>query len=155
MKTESIIQPSTEIFKIQDASLQEVSSLLPQSHVEAVGAMAVPMTGRPELDLLVISEHIKQDSNILTLHGYKQGPLINGTSFLKKMVGDIEVAVQVMSPENKMITTHRSIIELLRSNEELRNQYEEFKKTLTGLSREEYKEKKSAWIQENIKPLLT
>lgn len=70
------------------------------------------------------------------------------------MVDGVEVAVQIMSPDNSMIDVHRKIINVIRDNEDLRKRYEEFKETISGLSREEYKEKKSAWIKENIKPLL-
>lgn len=128
--------------------------MLPISHVEIVGAMAVPMTGRPELDLMVISERIEEDSKVLVDNGYKQGPVVDKTSFLKKMVDDVEVAVQIMPPESSMIDTHRNIIAALRENEDLRKRYEEFKRTLSGLAREEYKEKKNEWIRENIRPLL-
>lgn len=154
IRIETIIEPSDEIFKIQQESLEEVKALLPNSEVEAVGAMAVPMIGRPELDLLVISSQIEEDSKVLVDTGYLQGPIVNGTSFLKKMVDDIEVAVQIMSPDNSMIDIHRKIISVLQENEDLRRKYEEFKTTLSGLSREEYKEKKSAWIKENIRPLF-
>jgi len=154
IRTETIIEPSGEIFNIQQKSLDEVRNLLPNSEVEAVGAMAVPMIGRPELDLMVVSQDIEADSRILVENGYKQGPVVNTTSFLKKMVGEIEVAVQIMSPDSSMIDIHRKIIELLRGDEDLKNRYEEFKKTLADLSREDYKEKKSDWIRENIKPLL-
>lgn len=152
--TETIIEPNEEILNLQQEKLKEIKDLLPDSNIEPVGAITVPMTGRPELDILVISEHIEEDSKILVEHGYKQGPVVDGTSFLKIMVGSIEVAVQIMSPENPMINTHRNIISTLRENDELRNRYEEFKKTLSGLTREEYKKKKSGWIEENIKPLL-
>jgi len=154
IRTETIIKPSEEIFNIQQEKLKEIKDLLPDSSIEAVGAMAVPMVGRPELDILVISEHIEEDSKILVEHGYKQGPVVENTSFLKMMVGGVEVAVQIMSPENETINVHRNIISVLRENNELRNRYEEFKKTLSGLTREEYKKKKSEWIEENIKPLL-
>ncbi len=153
-RIETIVEPSEEIFRIQQEKLEEIKALLPDSHVEAVGAMAVPMTGRPELDIMVISEHIEEDSQILVQHGYRQGPVVDETSFLKIMVENVEVAVQIMSPENNNIDKHRGIIEVLRGNEELRKRYEEFKRGLSGLSREEYKEKKGAWIRENIKPLI-
>ncbi len=154
IRIETIIEPSKEIFAIQQEFSDEIKRLLPNSEVEAVGAMAVPMIGRPELDFLVISKQIEKDSKILVEAGFVQGPVVNGTSFLKKMVDDIEVAAQIMFPDNSMVDTHRKIISVLRENEDLRKKYEEFKTTLSGLSREEYKEKKSLWIKENIKPLL-
>jgi len=49
-----------------------------------------------------------------------------------------------------MISIHRNIILKLREDESLRIKYEEFKKTLSGLSRDEYKKQKSAWVRENL-----
>ncbi|MDE2188511.1 MAG: GrpB family protein [Patescibacteria group bacterium] len=152
MKTriETVIDPTTEILLLQEKMVGEVSDLLPMSHVEIVGSMAVPMAGRPELDILVISDDIAADSDILSKNGYKQGPIVKETSFLKKMVDNVEVAVQIMSADNKMVGIHRELINKLRNDEELRKRYEEFKRTLSGLSREEYKKQKSQWLEENI-----
>jgi len=53
-----------------------------------------------------------------------------------------------------MIGIHRNLIDKLRSDEELKKKYEEFKHTLSGLSREEYKKQKSEWLEKNILPLI-
>lgn len=152
---ESIIEPNEEIFGVQEASLKEVSELLPKSRVELIGAMAVPMMGREELDLLIISDDISGDSQTLVNAGFKQGPVVNETSFLKKMVGKIEVAVQILGPDHKMIGVHHKILGLLRSNETLRKEYEIFKQNkLSGLTREDYRKKKSEWLEEHILPLV-
>ncbi|MDD4803636.1 MAG: GrpB family protein [Candidatus Pacebacteria bacterium] len=150
MKIESVIEPNIEIQNLQEKLLSELSSLLPNSHIELVGAMAVPMIGRPEIDIMIISEDIENDSFKLVNEEYVQGPVEKGISYLKKMQDDIEVGIQIMSPDNNMINIHRNIILKLRENESLRNKYEEFKKTLSGLSRDEYKKQKSAWIRENL-----
>lgn len=153
MRSETIIDPSVEILALQEKMVNEVSNLLPASHVEVVGSMAVPMAGRPELDILVISEDITSDSDILCQNGYNQGPVVNDTSFLKKMSDNVEVAVQIMSSDNKMVSIHRNLIDILRNDEDLRKKYEKFKHTLSGLNREEYKKQKSEWLEKNILPL--
>ena len=154
IKTETIIEPSEKILGIQQEKLREIKIILPNSEVEPVGAMAVPMVGRPELDFMVISNDVEEDSKKLVENGYKQGPKVEATSFLKIMNWDVEVAVQIMPPGSKMIETHRKIVDKLRKDDSLRNKYEEFKRSLSGLSREEYKQKKSGWIRENLNPLL-
>lgn len=154
IRTETVINPSSEILSLQEKMIKEVSDLLPQSHVEAVGSMAIPMSGRPELDILVISEDISNDSETLSQNGYRQGPVVKNTSFLKKDVDDVEVAIQIMSPDNKMIGIHRNIIKKLIEDEDLRRKYEDFKLTLSGLTREEYKEQKSEYLEKNILPLV-
>jgi len=42
----------------------------------------------------------------------------------------------------------------MRSDSGMRNQYEEFKRTLDGLSAEEYKVKKREWMKEYLLPKL-
>jgi len=150
MRIETVIDPNSEILNLQEQVINEVSALLPNSEVELVGAMAIPMVGRPELDILVISKNIEADSKVLAENAYKQGPVVNETSFLKRMEGEIEVAVQIMSPDNKMIDIHRSIIKKLRENDKLCEDYESYKRTLSGLNREEYKQKKSEWLKDHI-----
>ena len=154
MKTETVIDPSAEILTLQENMIRDVSDLLPSSHVEVVGSMAVPMAGRPELDILVISENISADSETLSSNGYRQGPVVNQTSFLKKMCDNVEIAVQIMSSDNKMIGIHRNLVEILRNHEELKKRYEDFKHTLSGLSRDEYKKQKSEWLEKNLLPLI-
>ena len=154
IRIEAIVNNSQEGLSIQQESLEKIKKLLPNSQVEAIGAMAVPMVGRPEVDLMIISGHVVEDSKVLIESGYKQGPVIDDISFLKIMVGGVEVAIQVMPVGHKMIDTHRNMIALLQRDGELRKKYEEFKRTLSGLDREEYKRKKSEWIEKNIKPLL-
>lgn len=95
-----------------------------------------PMARRPKLDILVISENITTDSEILSQNAYKQGPTVNGTSFLNKMIDDVEIAIQIMSADNKMVGIHRNLIDKPRSDEGLKEKYEGFKRTLSGLSRE-------------------
>jgi len=150
MKIESVIEPNIEIQNLQEKLLLELSDLLPNSHIELVGAMAVPMIGRPEIDIMIISEDIENDSFKLVDEGYVQGPIEKGISYLKKMSNNIEIGIQIMSPDNNMINIHRNIILKLRENEPLRKKYEEFKKTLSGLNRDEYKKQKGAWIKENL-----
>jgi len=154
IRTEMIGNNFPEGLSLQQESLEKIKKLLPNSQIEAVGAMAVPMIGRPEIDLMVISKNVAEDSQVLVVNGYKQGPVVDGISFLKIMVAGIEVAIQVIPVGHKMIDTHRNIIALLQKDGELRKRYEEFKSTLSGLSREEYKRKKSEWVKENIRPLL-
>lgn len=150
MKIESVIEPNIEIQGLQEKLLSELSSLLPNSHIELVGAMAVPMIRRPEIDIMIISEYIENDSFKLANEGYVQGPVEKGISYLKKTQDDIEIDIQIMSPDNNMINIHRNIILKLRENEPLKIKYEEFKKTLSGLSKDEYKKQKGAWIRENL-----
>jgi len=154
VKIEKIIEPNPKITVLQEDTTEALSKLLQDSHVELVGAMAVPMTGRPEVDVMIISRNVAGDSRVLAENGYKQGPVKDDISFLKMMKEGVEIGVQIMSPESKMIDVHRGIIQKLREDSGLRGRYEIFKRSLAGLNRDEYKKQKSAWIKENLMPLL-
>jgi len=154
MKTESIIEPSDRILELQSEAIREVKEILSNDNVSAVGSMAVPMIGRPELDILVISDDIENDADKLEASGFMYRTLANDSIFLKKKVDGVEIAVQITTPDNSSIKTHKKIIDLMRSDSGMRNQYEEFKRTLDGLSAEEYKVKKREWMKEYLLPKL-
>lgn len=62
----------------------------------------------------------------------------------------MEIGIQILPLDHKMIATHWKILGRLRTDEKLRHDYSEFKKTLDGQTEEYYKDKKSDWIKENI-----
>ena len=154
MKIESIIEPNEDILELQKNSISDVKDILFTENVEAVGGMAVPMIGRPELDILVISKDIEGDADKLEAKGFMYRTPDNGAIFLKKKVDGVEVAVQIYSADNPMIEKHRKIIDLMRNNNELRESYEDFKRTLDGMPRDEYKKAKIKWMKQNILPKL-
>jgi GrpB-like predicted nucleotidyltransferase (UPF0157 family) len=156
MKIETIIEPNEHIFSVQKKYFDMLKELFPHLTVELIGGMAVPMIGRPELDIMVISSDIEGISKIVEEKvGLKQGPVEPGkASYLKKLEDGIDVTVQVLSPDNSTIERHRRILATLRNNDVLRKQYEEYKKTLAGLERQEYRVKKKAWLTEYMDPLL-
>jgi|SRR3989344_3833582 len=145
-----IFLPSEGLVQLQLDLISKLSEILADSEVEAVGAVAVPVAGRKELDIMVISENILKDTEILSQNGYKKGPIENEISYLKSFEGDIEVGVQIIPVGHKMIDIHRKIISRLRGNEDLRKTYEHFKLSLDGLGTEEYKQNKSLWIKEHL-----
>lgn len=153
-KTETIIEPNDHILRIQQEYIEKIQQLLPEAHIEIVGSMAIPMAGRSELDILVISKDIETDSKKIEDTGFLYRTLADNAYYLKKKVEGVDVTVHVMFKDNKMITIYRKMIELLRSDDILRKRYEEFKWTLNGLARSEYKKKKVDWMKENILPKL-
>lgn len=154
MKIETVVEPNEHIFEIQRRYLEVVNQTLPDRHIEMVGGMAVPMTGRPELDILVITDDIEGDTKKLETVGFGHRGVADNASYLKQVVEGVDVTVQIMHEDNKMVTIHRGLIELLRKDDELRKKYEEFKRRLSGLERYEYKEKKIQFLKGNILPKL-
>jgi len=154
MKLETVVEPNDHIFEIQRRYIQEIGNLLTGRHIEAVGGMAVPMAGRSELDILVITEDIEGDTEKLTTLGFGHRGFADDALYLKQIVEGVEVTVQIMKKDNKMIEIHRKLIALLRKDKALRKRYEEYKRTLSGLERYEYKEKKGQFLKEHILPRI-
>lgn len=145
-----IVDPSESIKRLQHLIVFELSVLLPDTEVHPIGAMAVPMAGKEELDFLVISENPDQDTTVLAAKGYRKGPCEKGVQYLKSDRNGFEIDVQIVPPGHHAIEYHNRMLEKLRGDEGLRNRYAAFKRSLDGLPAAEYKEKKSAWIRENL-----
>lgn len=139
-----------ELFGLQKELVGELSKILPSSRVEAIGAVAVGMAGRKEVDIMVISGNVLGDTEILARNGYRKGSIENGISYLKIFRDGVEIGIQIIPIGHKMIDTHRQIISKIRGDQDLKEKYEKFKLSLNGLSGEEYKQKKSEWIKENL-----
>lgn len=154
MKIERVIEPNEHILDLQREAIEEVKRIISAENVEAVGGMAVPMIGRPELDILVISDDMESDADKLEASGFMYRTPADSSIFLKKKVDGVEIAVQLSSAGNPTIERHHKMVNLMRNDSDLRTRYEAFKQTLVGLSREEYKQKKIEWISENISDRL-
>lgn len=154
MKIETIVEPNEHISAIAQRYVEIVTTTLPGRHIEMVGAMAVPMVGRPELDILIITDDVEGDAATLETVGFGSRGAGDDALYLKQMVEGVEVTVQIMRPDNALIPMLRGAVRLLRDDHELRNRYEAFKKTLSGLPRDEYKKQKVAWITENVLPRI-
>ncbi|HEX7724569.1 MAG TPA: GrpB family protein [Candidatus Paceibacterota bacterium] len=150
MKTIHIIDPSPDILVLQVQTVVDMVILVPSAAVEAVGSMAVPVCGKNEIDIMVVSDDVAGISAMLVNNGYRQGPIEKGISYLNKYVGETEVAVQVIPNGHKMIEIHRVILHRLQSDQGLRDRYAAFKRTLDGLPSDEYKTRKSEWIRANL-----
>lgn len=154
MKIETIVEPNEQISAIAQRYMEIAVSTLPGRHIEMVGAMAVPMVGRPELDILIITDDVEGDAATLETVGFGHRGSGDDALYLKQMVEGVEVTVQIMRPDNALIPMLRGTVKLLRDDHELRSRYEAFKKTLSGLPRDEYKKKKVAWMKENVLPRI-
>lgn len=150
MKVEHIVNPSQQIESLKSSVERDLTELLPGSSIEIIGSMAVPMKGRPEIDVMIIDEEVEKVSGILVENGFKQGPVENGVSYLKDKKGEVEIGVQILKPDNKMVNSHRRFLQRLQNDESFRNAYEKLKMSLDGLSRETYKAKKNEWVRQHL-----
>lgn len=147
-----IIEPNKEILGKQKDCIRKLKETFPDELVEAVGSMAVPMTGRSEIDIMIVADKNRHAaiSDTLANWGYGKGPVIDGIAYLRKFEEGIEIGIQILPLDHKMIAIHRKILERLRADEKMRHDYSEFKRSLDGQTEEDYKSKKEDWIRENI-----
>ena len=149
-ETIEIIEPSIEISELQKDLIAELSTILPDSTPELIGSMAVPISGKSEVAVMIVSTKVADDSKLLSQKGYKQGPTIKGISYLSVKRNGIHIDVQIIPVNHKMIEIHRATLKKLREDSKLREGYQKLKKSLTGLSAEEYKKRKTEWIENNF-----
>ena len=145
-----IIEPDEQIFKIVKDSIYEIKKLFPSRVVEHIGALAVPMCGRKEIDIMVISPNVSSDSITMNQTNYSAGPNIDGISYFRKFINNTEIGIQIVPENHPIIDIHRRIIKKLKNNPELKKRYSKFKYSLNSLTPDEYKSRKGAWIKENL-----
>ncbi|MEK7539579.1 MAG: GrpB family protein [Patescibacteria group bacterium] len=145
-----IVEPSIEISELQKEVIAELSRMLPNSSIESIGSMAVPISGKLEIDIMIVSDDVQADSQVLSKQGYKQGPFLKEISYLSAKRSSVRVDIQILSTGHKMIEIHRKTLRKLRDDAVLSKAYEQFKKSLNGLPKNEYKKKKVEWIKKNL-----
>jgi|GEM_PF-2173742 len=152
IKTIKIIEPSNEIAELQEAVVAELSQLLPKSSVESIGSMAVPISGKSEIDVMIVSDDVAGDSKLLLEKGYRQGPFEyeKDISYLSTKKNGIRIDIQILPTGHKRIELHRKTLRKLREDIVLRKAYEQFKQSLNGLPQDEYKKRKVEWIKNNL-----
>ena len=149
-ETIKIIEPSIKISELQKEVITELSKTLLNSSVESIGSMAVQISGKPEIDIMVVSGDVKGDSELLSKKGCRQSPITKGISYLSAKRNGIRIDIQILPIGHKMIEIHRRILRKLKEDIVLNKAYEQFKKSLDGLSKDEYKKKKVEWIKKNL-----
>ena len=147
IKITGFTKTKKEIAKKHISSLKKI---LLDDKIELIGACAVPMKGKQEIDIMIISLNMKISKNKLIKLRYAEGPLIKRTKYLSKKDKGIKIDVQIMTPENKMINIHRKIIKNLKENSRLKKDYENAKIKFKKGTEEEYKKKKLEWINHNL-----
>lgn len=138
-----------EIITLANELVTELAKQLPNTEVELVGALAIPMVGKNDVDIMIISNNVKQTAEDIVKLGYSRGPVMNEVSYHIKEIDGFEVGLQVMKPDHIMVFTHRRLIERLKSDENLLTEYTKFKLNYNGHDENEYKEAKGRWLVEH------
>lgn len=149
MKNIKIISPSKELFELYDNTKNEIQRVIPDAKIELVGALAVPMAGKEEIDIMVICNDIESVQKTLEKYGFMPGQIVKGEAFSHKKVGNIVLEIHIMRQGHKNIELYQNIRSRLKEDKELRDKYEKLKISLDGKSEKEYKKAKSDFIREH------
>lgn len=151
-KLVKIIEPNQKIIDEQNIVVKKLKGIFPEAQVEAVGSIAVPMTGRSEIDIMIVvnKSEIASFVDKLISEGYRRGPIVDEIAYVRKFEEEIEVGIQILPTDHFMSSVHRKILDKLRNDKKLRSDYSKFKKELNGLLEDDYKKQKSEWIGKNI-----
>ncbi len=134
---------------LADSSMKEIKKLLSHVRCKLIGSIAIPMIGKEEIDILVVSNKFKSDFMKLIELGYK-GNMLTNRAYLHKKSDNILIEIHLMKPSDKMIKLYDKYIDILRKDGKLKKKYEKFKLSSVNLSSKEYKLRKADFIGEYI-----
>ena len=142
-----IVEFDPSFKKIYETYKKLVKSILPNIELELIGSAAVPMKGKKEIDIMIVVEDIKDIQSKLTKLGFSKGPIEGKTAYMRDYRFGIEVEFHIVQKGSKKIVNARKLVNILRNDGNLRKQFEELKEQYNGLNREEYRKRKSLFIQ--------
>jgi GrpB-like predicted nucleotidyltransferase (UPF0157 family) len=148
-----IIEPSKDVFEIIDFYKKLLQGILPKDKIILIGAFAVPMCGKEEIDLLIEVDDVKISQEIIkdkSFGRFNIGPIVKGEGFCKtKKIFGIVCELHLVSKNHKRIKKYLQFIEKLRANPRILKKYCELKKSLDGCLESKYKKEKNKFLLNN------
>jgi GrpB-like predicted nucleotidyltransferase (UPF0157 family) len=152
----TILEPTIEVLEKAEFYLNFIRKALPEAKVTLIGSLAIPVCIKNEIDILVeveegediqkVQEKIKDENQDL----FRVGPIVDneGYSRTKKKHGLI-CELHILHRGDKRIEKYLKLIERFKSNPELAKTYSDLKKSLNGVSNDEYKKVKIEFLKKN------
>jgi len=149
--TIKIIEPSKEIYELIEFYKKLMQKSLPNSNITLIGSFAIPMCGKEEFDLLVEVDDVKKTQKIIESNSQDRigiGPIVDGEGFCrsKKRFGII-CEIHIVPRNHKKIKQYLNLIDKLKSNPNLVEEYSNLKKSLDGSLESQYKKAKSKFLK--------
>jgi len=146
-----IIEPSKETFELIDFYKKMIQKALPNSKITLIGSFAIPMFGKEEFDLLVEVDEVESSQIIISENSQDRigiGPIIDGEGFCrsKKRYGII-CELHIVPRNHKKIKKYLGLIDKLKSNPKLVEEYNILKRSLDSSLESEYKQEKSKFLK--------
>lgn len=130
----------------------ELSQLIPGCRLEHVGSSAIPgAISKGDIDLCIVVQAHRHDDTVTALEqaGYvvkKDTLRTPELCMLLSPRADIDLALQVVS-EGSRFEFFMRFRDALRASPSLVNQYNDLKRKAAGLSHEQYRDAKAAFIE--------
>ncbi|MBT3395078.1 hypothetical protein HOA59_03285 [archaeon] len=145
----SIIEPTRELSDLFEQIRIKISSLIPGAKIELIGSLAIPMKGKPEMDILIQTEDVEITQDKLSTINFSKGPIIEEEGFCKNRDYKILIELHIVPFNHKRIHKYKQLIKLLQENEKLKKSFEKLKLSYEGKSIKEYKVAKNLFMEEN------
>ncbi|HEX8762918.1 MAG TPA: hypothetical protein VF733_04135 [Candidatus Saccharimonadales bacterium] len=141
-----------ELKQMGDELVSKVHKVAPELEVLFMGAAALGLPGKSDLDLDILcnGQDIKHYADILEpVFGTPQ-KLNDEMAVWSYMQGEVEIDCILSDPKrpNSHIPKQKKVFEILSSKSEIREQYKKLKYECDGLPYEQYEAKKKAFLQE-------
>lgn len=139
------------LVKIYTRYYKILKKLLPTAKIELVGSAAVPMKGKEEIDILIEVDNLEKSAKVLENNGFERGRtfLPRKAYFNDKKFG-IECEFHIHPKGDENAIRIKKFKNKLKTDQKLRKKFELFKQSCEGLTRLEYRKRKTKWIKENI-----
>ncbi|BAP15632.1 hypothetical protein AS19_27810 [Alcanivorax sp. NBRC 101098] len=130
---------------------KKIEDLLPNAHVEHIGSSAVDgMISKGDLDIYVEAskKFLDEYERLLLNQGFERKTDTFQSQELRMLVSnefDIDVAIQLVDKDSKY-TFFKTFRDVLKSSKKERDNYNSLKMSCIPLTQEEYREKKSKFI---------
>lgn len=128
-----------------------ILNIIPDLYIELIGSAAVPMNGKKEIDILIIADNYEEVQQKLHEDGFGKGPVEGTIAYLRDYRFGIEAEFHIMHSNTKKIEQARALVELLKKDKKLRKDFEEFKRSCDGISRAEYRKRKTEFLKKILK----
>lgn len=146
-----IIEPSEKIFKMSDKMQKRIKKILPNSKTRLIGSFAIPVCGKKEIDILIEVDNVEEASNLLEKEGFKKGLKVKNEIFFSYFEEEIQYDLHVLPQgDNHIRKVYDKVIDYFKKNEDKRIEFDNFKRSLNGLSPEEYKKRKGEYLERTV-----
>lgn len=152
-QAEHVFRQAVETLFLEEKT--KLKSLFPHAEIYHVGGTSVPGSltkGDVDIQVIVNQEHFNSSKEVLVKHYNINEGSVSSDTFIsfKDDARNPPLGIQ-LTVRNSSLDIFWKITEVLRENENLRQQYDQIKQEFNGESMEEYREAKARFLTDLMK----